>query len=85
MLHISVSVLKLICRAIYFIGKRVNESVAGMTGPNMFKHLFIDWHPQIVIASSRIIIPCNLLRGWISLRLPCPSTARSPRAFHKSL
>jgi hypothetical protein len=25
----------------------------------------------------RILVPCNLLGGWISLRLPCPLISRS--------
>jgi hypothetical protein len=83
MLPLSVSALKPVCTAIYVVGKRVEQSAAGITGPNVLKDLFIDWHPQVVIA-RRLVLLHRALRYFaihsaagLVLGSPCPPTARS--------
>ena len=49
-IHVLVSVLKLVRQAIYLVGKVVEQSAAGITRSYVFNDRLADWHPHPFVA-----------------------------------
>ena len=75
-LPLSVSVLELVCTAIYVIGKRVEQSAARVARPYMVNDLLAERHPHVVLARRAFGFHRALTSANTSFYLRCTLTRR---------